>query len=147
MIRALPLLLAVVILLALGSVVLRWARTAATRHPIRRTPPGPGVYDFDARTDQVRRRLKGIGGPEERRDDILEFLHTHRGVEAYVEPKTVMSPKSVVLVDEAGDWRRFELREDAYLRRLAAERGLPIFDAARTGYPPRMRRRRDVDPG
>jgi hypothetical protein len=142
-IRALPLLLAVVVLLALGSALLRWARAAAARRPSRWAPPGPGSYDFDARTDQVRRRLKGVGGPEERRDDILEFLNTHRGVEAYVEPKTVMSPKSVVLVDEVGDWRRFELREDAYLRRLAAEVGLPIFDAARTGYPPRMRRRRD----
>jgi hypothetical protein len=27
------------------------------------------------------------------------------------------------------------------VRRLSAERGLPIFDAAVTGYPPRMRRR------
>ena len=147
MIRALPLLLAVVVLLALGSILLRWARAAAARRPIRRGAPGPGSYDFDARTDQVRRRLKGVAGPEERRDDILEFLNTHRGVEAYVEPKTVMSPKSVVLVDDVGEWRRFELREDAYLRRLAAERGLPIFDAARTGYPPRMRRRRDGDSG
>ena len=107
----------------------------------------PGGYEFDARTDQVRRRLKGVAGPDERRDDILEFLNTHRGVEAYVEPKTVMSPKSVVLVDEAGDWRRFELREDAYLRRLAGERGLPIYDAARTGYPPRMRRGRAGEAG
>jgi hypothetical protein len=146
-IRALPLLLAVVLLLALGSILLRWARAAAARRPIRRGAPALGSYDFDARTDQVRRRLKGVAGPEERRDDILEFLNTHRGVEAYVEPKTVMSPKSVVLVDEVGEWRRFELREDAYLRRLAAERGLPIFDAARTGYPPRMRRRRDGDRG
>jgi hypothetical protein len=146
-VRALPLLLGVVVVLALGSVLLRWARAAAARRPARRAARGPGSYDFDAKTDQVKRRLKGIGGPEERRDDILEFLNTHRGVEAYVEPKTVMSPKTVVLVDEAGDWRRFELREDAYLRRLAAERGLPIFDAARTGYPPRMRRRRDLDPG
>jgi hypothetical protein len=146
-IRALPLLIAVVVLLALGSVAFRWARSAAARLPRRRARPGPGSYDFDARTDQVRRRLKGIAGPEERRDDIVEFLNTHRGVEAYVEPKTVMSPTSVVLVDDVGEWRRFELREDAYLRRLAAERGLPIFDAALTGYPPRMRRRRDGDVG
>jgi hypothetical protein len=146
-IRALPLLLALVVVLALGSVLIRWARGAATRLPSRRAAARPGSYDFDARTDQVKRRLKGISGPEERRDDILEFLNTHRGVEAYVEPKTVMSPKSVVLVDDVGDWRRFELSEDAYLRRLAAERGLPIFDAARTGYPPRMRRRRDGDVG
>jgi hypothetical protein len=145
-IRALPLLVAVVVVLALVGSVLRWAREAAARRPGRRAAARAGSYEFDARTDQVRRRLKGVAGPDERRDDILEFLNTHRGVEAYVEPKTVMSPKSVVLVDGEGEWRRFELREDAYLRRLAAERGLPIFDAARTGYPPRMRRRLEGGP-
>ena len=35
-----------------------------------------------------------------------------------------------------GEWRRFELSEDRFLRELARERSLPIFDAARTGYPP-----------
>ena len=143
MIRALPLLIAVVVVVAPASSALRWTRAAAARRPSRRAAARAGRYEFDARSDQVRRRLKGVAGPDERRDDILEFLNTHRGIEAYMEPKTVMSPKSVVLVDDAGEWRRFELREDAYLRRLAAERGLPIFDAARTGYPPRMRRRRD----
>lgn len=143
MIRALPLLLGVVLVLALVSWAVRWSRAAAARRPSRRPAAGRGAYEFDARADQVRRRLKGIAGPQERRDDIVGFLTTHRGVEAYVEPKTVMSPKSVVLVDEVGEWRRFELREDAYLRRLAAERGLPIFDAARTGYPSRMRRPRE----
>jgi hypothetical protein len=101
-----------------------------------------GGYEWEARRDQAKRRLKGVAGPVERRDEIVEFLDTHEGVEAYVEPKTAMSPKSVVLVDVAGEWRRFELKEeDAYLRRLSAERVLPIFDAALTGYPPRMRRR------
>ncbi|MBA3363299.1 MAG: hypothetical protein H0T07_02715 [Actinobacteria bacterium] len=71
----------------------------------------------------------------------MEFHHAHEGVEAYMEPKTVVSPKSVVLIDAVGEWRRFELKEDVSLRRLSAERALPIFDAALTGYPPRMRRR------
>ena len=100
-----------------------------------------GGYEWEARRDQAKRRLKGVAGPVERRDEIVEFLNTHEGVEAYVEPKTVMSPKSLVLVDVVGEWRRFELKEDAYLRRLSAERPLPIFDAALTGYPSRMRRR------
>jgi hypothetical protein len=74
------------------------------------------------------------------------FLSTHEGVGAYGEPKTVVSRKSVVLIDGAGEWRRFEPEEDSYLRRISTERGLPIFDAALTGYPPRMRRRRDPRP-
>lgn len=147
MIRVVPLLLAVVVVLALASAVLRWARARAPRLVTRRGVDAPGGYEFDRRTDQVKRRIKGIEGPIEDRDEITAFVDAHRGIEAYVEPKTVMSPKSVVLVDEAGDWRRFELREDDYLRRLAAERGLPIYDAARTGYPPRMRRGRAGEPG
>jgi hypothetical protein len=140
-IRVLPLLLLVVIALALLGWLSRWVRAANTRRPGRLGSRRPGGYEFEARSDQAKRRLKGVTGPVERRDEIVEFLDTHEGVEAYVEPKTVVSPRSVVLIDVAGEWRRFELKEDAYLRRLSAERVLPIFDAALTGYPPRMRRR------
>jgi hypothetical protein len=140
-VRALPLLLLVVIAFALAGWLSRWIRAANARRPGRRGSRRLGGYEFEARRDQAKRRLKGVAGPVERRDEIVEFLDTHDGVEAYVEPKTVVSSKSVVLVDSAGEWRRFELKEDAYLRRLATERVLPIFDAALTGYPPRMRRR------
>jgi hypothetical protein len=140
-VRALPLLLLVLIALALAGWLSRWIRAANARRPGRRGSRRLGGYEFELRRDQAKRRLKRVGGPVERRDEIVEFLDTHDGVEAYVEPMTVVSPKSVVLVDVAGEWRRFELKEDAYLRRLATERVLPIFDAALTGYPPRMRRR------
>ena len=141
MIRALPLVLLLVISFVLAGWLARWIRAANARRPGRRGSRRVGGYEWEARRDQVKRRLKGVTGPVERRDEIVEFLDTHEGVEAYVEPKTVMSPRSVVLVDVAGEWRRFELKEDAYLRKLSAERVLPIFDAALTGYPPRMRRR------
>jgi hypothetical protein len=147
MLRVVPMLVLVVLGLAVAAALLRWLRARASRLVTRRGADRPGAYEFDRRTDQVRRRLKGVEGPKERRDEIVGFLDTHAGVEAYVEPKTVMSPKSVVLVDADGEWRRFELREDAYLRRLAAERGVRIFDAALTGYPPRMRRRRNEGEG
>jgi hypothetical protein len=140
-IRVLPLVLLVVFVLTVASWLARWVQAANARRPSRRGSRRIGGYEFEDRRDQVKRRLKGVAGPAERRDEIVEFLSTHEGVEAFVEPKTVVSPKSVVLIDGAGEWRRFELKEDAHLRRLSAERGLPIFDAALTGYPPRMRRR------
>jgi hypothetical protein len=140
-IRVVPLLVLTVLAFALLAWLAGWLRAAAARRPSRRGGPRMGGYEFEARRDQAKRRLKGVAGPAERRDEIVEFLNAHQGVEVYVEPKTVVSPKSVVLIDGAGEWRRFELKEDAYLRRLSAERGLPIFDAALTGYPPRMRRR------
>jgi hypothetical protein len=126
-------------------VIARWLMQAASRAAASRvrTPKAtrrPGGYEFDRRWDQAYRRLKSVGGPTEQRAEIVMFLDSHRGVEAYVEPKTAMSPLSVVLVDEAGDWRRFELMEDTYIRQLASERSIRVFDAARTGYPKRMKR-------
>jgi hypothetical protein len=109
-------------------------------------PARPGGYDWDRRTHQLYRAWKRVPGPDENRDGILAFLDAHTGVEAFVEPRTVMHPLSVVLVDADGQWGRFELKEDAFLRNLARERHVPVFDASRVGYPPRMRRRRaDVD--
>ncbi len=141
MVRAVAVLLATILALAILAWLVSWIRASVARRPSRRGSRRTGGYEFEARSDQAKRRLKGVGGPTERRDEIVEFLDTHEGVEAYMEPKTVVSPKSVVLIDAAGEWRRFELKEDAYLRRLSGERALPIFDAALTGYPPRMRRR------
>lgn len=141
MVRVVPLLVLTLLAFALLAWGARWIRAASARRPGRRSSVRTGSYEFDLRRDQAKRRLKGVAGPAERRDEMMEFLSTHEGVEAYVEPKTVVSPKSVVLIDGTGEWRRYELEEDSSLRRISAERGLPIFDAALTGYPPRMRRR------
>jgi hypothetical protein len=105
----------------------------------------PGSYDWDRRTDQLKREIKHIGGPSEQRAEIIAWLDAHTGVEAYVEPKTVASPLSVVFVDGDGEWRRFELAEDRFLKEVARERRIKVMDATRVNYPPRMRRRRDDD--
>jgi hypothetical protein len=111
------------------------ARRRATR------PARPGGHDWEPRTRQLSRALKKVPVPVEDREGVRAWIDGHRGVEAYVEPKTVMSPLTVVLVDDAGEWKRFELADDSFLRTLAGERGLPVYDATRVGYPERMRRR------
>lgn len=140
-IRLVPFALALLAVVVIARWLLRTAgRAAASRVRTRKATSRPGGYEFDRRYDQAYRRLKSVAGPTEQRAEIIAFLDSHRGVEAYVEPKTAMSPLSVVLVDEAGDWRRFELKEDTYIRQLASERSIRVFDAARTGYPNRMKR-------
>ena len=104
-----------------------------------RPPKGPGRYEFEPVSWKVSRRLKGVQGPSEDREGILRFVETHTGVEAYVEPKTVMHPLSVVLVAGDGEHRRFVLSDDAYLRELIGTHNLKVLDAARVGYPQRMR--------
>lgn len=106
---------------------------------VRRQSAVGGRYEFEPRADRMTRRLKGVQGPAADRDGILRFVESHVGVEAYVEPKTVMHPLSVVLVDEDGAHQRFELFDDAYVRELARTHNLKVLDAGRVGYPQRMR--------
>jgi hypothetical protein len=139
-IRALPLILLVVLVLTVGSWAIGRIRSAAARRPARRGSLQAGGYEFEGRIAAARRRRTSPPQTVEGDAGMEEFLRTHTGVEAFVEPETVVSPRSVVLVDAAGEWRRFPLHGDAHLRRLSTERGMPIFDAGRTGYPPRMQR-------
>jgi hypothetical protein len=146
MVDALGVVVIVVVAIALIQLIAPWARRKADRAGFGAPRPArTGGHEWDRRRDQVYRSVKGIGGPEEARDEIVGFLDSHRGVEAYVEPKTVMHPLSVVLVDTDGVAKRFELREDAILRELARTRHLPVFDATRVGYPERIRRRRSTE--
>ena len=149
MIDVVAFLMVALLVVAVIQLVSPWLRRAAQkRGPLR--PPRParsGGHEWDKRRDQLYRQVKGLGGPEEHRDKIVAFLDAHRGVEAYMEPKTVMHPLSVLLVDAEGESKRYELREDALLRELAKARGLPVFDATRVGYPERMRRRKDGSAG
>jgi hypothetical protein len=97
-------------------------------------------HQREARTDRSYRRAVGVQHPGEDRDGMLAFLDSRQGVEAFMEPKTSMSQLSVVLVAGDGEWRRFELADDSFVRDLTRTRGLPVMDAMRTGYPDRMRR-------
>jgi hypothetical protein len=122
--------------------LLAWSISKLSRgvtNDVRRRSTKPGAYEFDSRYDQVSGKLKGVRGPSEDREAILGFIRSRTGVEAYLEPKTVAHPLSVVLVAHDGEWKRFELAEDSFIRELARESGLPTFDAARVGYPQRMR--------
>ena len=147
MIRLVFLILFVAVIALAIRVVLDTGRAAAGSMRERRRAGRPaGTHEWGSRTDQVKRQLKGVPAPDEPRSEMTAWLDEHAGVEAYVEPKTMMSPLSVVFVDGDGDWKRFPLAEDRYLRTLAKDRGIQVFDAGRVGYPPRMRRGGRDDP-
>lgn len=142
MLSVLPLVLVVLVVIVVVQFLAPRAKAAAYRRRQSVAPGGtrPGAYEWDSRRDRTIRQLKGVSGPTEYRADIVDWLDLHDGVEAYVEPKTVMHPLSVVLVDGRGEAKRFELKEDVYLRELAKQRGIRVLDAGRVGYPERMRR-------
>jgi hypothetical protein len=136
-----------VVVLVLAFIV--WSISGLARgvtKDVRRRRTKPGAYEFESRYDQVYRKVKGVRGPSEDRDAILGFIKSRAGVEAYLEPKTVAHPLSVVLVAHDGEWKRFELAEDSFIRELARETGLPTYDAARVGYPQRMREYKRQNP-
>jgi hypothetical protein len=145
--RLIPILLVVlVVVLVASAFVGRRSTSTRVRSGRPRRSAHPSRYGYEKRSEQVKRRVKGIPAPNEKRTQIVGWLDSHEGVEAFVEPRTAISSLSVVLVDEVGEWRRFELRDDSTLRRLASERGFPVYDASKIGYPSRMRRRKG-DPG
>ena len=76
--------------------------------------------------------------------ELLEFARTRRGVEVYLEPRTRIYGDSVLLVADDGEYLRRPVPDPSSVRRWCDEHGLPVYDAARTGYP---RRVRDYDRG
>lgn len=76
------------------------------------------------------------------REDIKHlqaFVDSRKGVEAYVEPVTMATETTVVLIAHDGEWTRRRVESPDEARQLATKWGIPIYDAAVVGYPPRMR--------
>ena len=70
---------------------------------------------------------------------LAEFAASRTGVEGFVEPQTLTTTTTLVLVAGDGEWtrRRVTSREAAF--ELGRKLGLPVYDVAATGYPQRMR--------
>jgi hypothetical protein len=130
----------IVVAVLVARPVITIARQRAKNRRASQHPGSRPRHEFEARSNRYYRRAVGVQQPGEDRDGILDFLGSRRGVEAFMEPQTAMSRLSVVLVAEDGEWKRFELADDSYVRELARTHSLPVFDAMRTGYPERMRR-------
>lgn len=137
MLRLFGPLILLIALIVLIRALSQGARDVAARR--RYKNPAGTSYEWERRTDQISRKVKGVSLPGEDREGILAFIETRRGVEAYMEPKTLTYPLSVILVAEDGESKRFTLGDDAYIRELARSRSLPVFDASKVGYPDRMR--------
>ncbi len=139
-----------IVIIVVGVLVVRPIMSIARqRSTNRRAAQHQGArprHEWEARTERSYRKAVGVQRTDENRDAILGFLDTRHGVEAFMEPQTAMSRLSVVLVAEDGEWRRFELADDSFVRELSRTRSLPVFDAMRTGYPERMRRYKRPQP-
>ncbi|CCQ16117.1 putative uncharacterized protein [Rhodococcus sp. AW25M09] len=89
-------------------------------------------------------RLTRRGGPAKRGPEgsvaqyLADWTAERIGVEAYVEPKTTVTPLTVVLVANDGEWTRRPL-DEKYVRKIGSDLKIPVYDVRKTGYPQRMR--------
>src|SRR2546423_5126419 len=75
-------------------------------------------------------------------DHLEQWAAARSGVEAFVEPRTMVTETTVVLVAHDGEWtrRRVDGAHGAHgAQRLAKRLRIPIYDVALVWYPQRMR--------
>ena len=75
-------------------------------------------------------------------DDLASldaFITSRHGVELYLEPETTATDTTVVAIAHDGEWIRRRTGTPRAALRIAARRSVPLYEAARVGYPQRMR--------
>ncbi|MEX1165174.1 MAG: hypothetical protein WEB03_16505 [Nitriliruptor sp.] len=106
-------------------------------------------------TDRLRGWFKGEGkrsapskstGPASRAStrELEAFASTRGSVEAYLEPRTAIYSTTLLMVADDGEYLRRPIGDRDQAVELCAKLNLPLYDAARVGYPKRMR---DYDAG
>ncbi len=98
---------------------------------------------FGRVTSKVK-RSRGYASESRSVDDavtmhLTEFTRTHRGVEAFVEPRTSVTQTTILLVAFDGEWTRRVVPSPQWARSFAEHLQIPGYDAAVVGYPQRMR--------
>lgn len=72
-------------------------------------------------------------------DHLQEWAGSRRGVEGFVEPQTQTTSTTLVLVASDGEWTRRRVDSPKAAFGFGAKTGIPVYDVAAVGYPPRMR--------
>lgn len=94
--------------------------------------------------DLFRRRRSRIPADPADLAHLRRWCATRVGVEAFLEPETLVSVPGLCLVAFDGEWTRRPVGDVATARQLTAKLRIPLFDAAVTGYPARMRAYEEV---
>ncbi|MBV9141457.1 MAG: oxidoreductase [Pseudonocardiales bacterium] len=72
-------------------------------------------------------------------DYLAQWAASRRGVEAFVEPRTMVTETTMVLVAHDGEWTRRRVGGSHGARRLGKRLRIPVYDVSLIGYPQRMR--------
>lgn len=71
-------------------------------------------------------------------EHLERFAASRSGVEAYLEPGTLMTEPTVILISADGEWTRRRLGPNA-AHALGRRLAIPVYEVAKLGYPQRMR--------
>lgn len=70
---------------------------------------------------------------------LAGWVTARRGVEVYVEPRTSVTPVTMLLVAHDGEFTRRPIDSPEAAKSFARQHRLPVYDATILGYPQRMR--------
>ena len=91
--------------------------------------------------DRMRRDKPGTPRQAKSADvaHLEAFAGSRRGVEGFVEPATMNTTTTLVLVAGDGEWTRRRVESPKAAFSLGQKLAIPVYDVAATGYPARMR--------
>jgi hypothetical protein len=92
-----------------------------------------GLFSRKARPGTVRDAVS------EDATHLSAFAASRAGVEGFVEPQTMTTATTLVLVAADGEWTRRRVPSPKAAFELGNKLGIPVYDVAATGYPQRMR--------
>lgn len=92
-----------------------------------------GLFNRKQRPGVV--RAAGDGDTEH----LAAFATSRTGVEGFVEPQTLTTSTTLVLVAADGEWTRRRVASAKAAFELGRKLAIPVYDVAATGYPQRMR--------
>ncbi|MCU1623216.1 MAG: hypothetical protein JWL79_2061 [Frankiales bacterium] len=70
---------------------------------------------------------------------LSAFATSRAGVEGFVEPETMTTATTLILVAADGEWTRRRVASPKAAFDLGRKLAIPVYDVAATGYPQRMR--------
>lgn len=68
-----------------------------------------------------------------------QFVKSRIGVEGYIEPRTMVTETTLMLIAHDGEWTRQRVADPQAARQFGHRMKIPIYDVALVGYPQRMR--------
>lgn len=89
--------------------------------------------------DRFRRRRSRRPGGGRDSEHLRSWAESHRGVEAFLEPRTTVTGTTLLLVAHDGEWTRRRVDNPRAAFRFAHRLGMPCYEVTKLGYPQRMR--------